>query len=132
MKGRLLFWMSSLFRVLETPALFINFSTGDVLMKCQGLPFQYKSRASVMTESAWERLGSMTEISNSSVAHQHSDIHQNDFHTDLQSFQGCYHSCSSWRPQKKHKEPSQSPHSVHILKLFNRKPIRLYGAIEIM
>ena len=39
-------------RGIETPALFINFFTADFLMKCQGLPFQYKSMATVMTESA--------------------------------------------------------------------------------
>ena len=40
--------MSSLFSLLEPPA-----SCWEVLMKCQGLPFQYKSIAYVMSGSNW-------------------------------------------------------------------------------
>ena len=138
MKEKLLFCISSLLRVLETPALFINFSTKDVLMKYQGLPFYYKSRASVMNESAWERLGSMTEISNSSVAHQHLILTYEAFRDALTSALHGGHRYSI----KKHLiglvtrvifiRVLYQHHSVHILKLFNRKLIRLYGAIEMM
>ena len=78
MKGSFLCPVSILFKTLELPLFSFNCSTTVVLKKCHevldvfpprfwALDFQYEFIASLITASAWPRLGALTAIMNSSV-----------------------------------------------------------------